>query len=196
MPRWLRKASYRGLAAAAGWIPICLSIAVLIANEKPRAPALDFFEPRAPELWTTVLPSGAGVAFVATLVLYGIGGAFKPLLQARRKRSRHGKIDIRQWAEGLAGTRIELDGSLWASRTDFYDALLPALGAPAWHGRNLDALNESIRSHKINEIRPPYTIRIRGLATMQPEAREMVSRFGKLIAERKAEGMLVGLIVE
>jgi hypothetical protein len=193
MPRWLGKASYCGLAAAAGWVPICLSIAVLIANEKPAAPAMEIFEPRAPELWMMVLPVGSAVAFAGALALSAIGGAFKPLFRTRRIRPK--KTDVRMWAEGLAGTRIELDGSRWASKGDFYDALLPALGAPAWHGRNLDALNESIRSARINEVRMPYTIRIRGFATMQPDAKDMVNRFAKLIADRRAEGMAVALVV-
>ena len=194
MPRWLGRASYLGLAAVAGWVPICLSIAVWIANQKPATSATAFFEPRAQELWTMILPAGSVIAFVGTVMMFAIGGALKPLF--RRRRNRRNKTDIRRWAEGSAGARIELDGSRWASKGDFYDALLPALGAPTWHGRNLDALNESIRSSRINEIRPPFTIRIRGLATMEPDAKQMVTRFAKLVAARKAEGMAVGLVVE
>jgi hypothetical protein len=194
MPRWLGKASYRGLAAAAGWVPICLSIGVLIANGGHGAVATEWFEPRARELWTMVLPGGSAIAFVCALAASGISGAFKPRLHDRRRRP--SKIDIRKWAEGIVGTPVELDGSCWASKGDFYDALLPALGAPAWHGRNLDALSESLRSSRINEMHPPYTIRIRGLSTMQPDAREMVSRFANFIAARRAEGIAVGLVVE
>ena len=194
MPVWLRKASYWGLAAAAGWVPICLSVAVWITNEKLRAPGLELFQPRAPELWTMILPSGAAVAFIVALAASALLATIKPVFRARRIRQR-GKIDIREWMEGLAGTRIELDGSHWASKGDFYDALLPAIGAPPWHGRNLAALNQSIRAGKINDIRPPYTVRIRGAATMQPDAREMVNRFAELLAERRAEGIPVGVVV-
>lgn len=34
---------------------------------------------------------------------------------------------------------IELDASGWTKPLDFYLALLPQLGAPDWHGLNLDA---------------------------------------------------------
>ena len=194
MPRWLGKATYRGLAAAAGWVPICLSIGVLIANERPGTAATEWFEPRANELWTMVLPGGSAIAFVCALVVSAIGRTLVP--RPRDRRARNTKIDIRRWAEGLVGTRIELDGSHWTSKGDFYDALLPALGAPAWHGRNLDALSESIQSARINGMRPPYTIFIRGGATMRPDAREMVSRFANLVAERRNKGTAVALVVE
>ena len=57
---------------------------------------------------------------------------------------------------------ITLDASGWTSRDDFYDALLPALGAPDWHGRNLDALYDSIGSGEINQVGPPLRVRING----------------------------------
>ena len=57
---------------------------------------------------------------------------------------------------------ITMDASGWTSRDDFYDALLPALGAPDWHGRNLDALYDSIGSGGINQVEPPFRVRING----------------------------------
>lgn len=39
---------------------------------------------------------------------------------------------------------IDLDGSGWGRPDDFYDALLPELGAPEWHGHNPNALNDSV----------------------------------------------------
>ena len=36
--------------------------------------------------------------------------------------------------------------------------LLPRLGAPAWHGRNLDALEESLRDGDINQVKPPFKV--------------------------------------
>jgi RNAse (barnase) inhibitor barstar len=53
---------------------------------------------------------------------------------------------------------ISLDASAWRSPEDFYSALLPQLGAPAWHGRNLDALEESLRDGDINEVSPPFRV--------------------------------------
>jgi RNAse (barnase) inhibitor barstar len=57
---------------------------------------------------------------------------------------------------------IRLNGSAWRSQNDFYSALLPELGAPAWHGRNLDALEESLRDGDINAVEPPFRVVVAG----------------------------------
>jgi RNAse (barnase) inhibitor barstar len=57
---------------------------------------------------------------------------------------------------------IRLEASGWRSPDDFYSALLPQLGAPAWHGRNLDALEESLRYADINKVEPPFRVVVEG----------------------------------
>ena len=57
---------------------------------------------------------------------------------------------------------IELDARSWKNSDDFYDALLPEVGAPNWHGRNLNALEDSIFIGDINAIEPPFEILITG----------------------------------
>jgi RNAse (barnase) inhibitor barstar len=37
-----------------------------------------------------------------------------------------------------------MDGAAWNSEDDVYDAFFRVVGAPAWHGRNFNALNDSI----------------------------------------------------
>lgn len=58
---------------------------------------------------------------------------------------------------------IEIDGRQWRDPLDFYKGLLAALRAPDWHGRNINALIDSIIVGSINEIEPPYRIRVTGL---------------------------------
>ena len=48
--------------------------------------------------------------------------------------------------------RIELDAKSWMKILDFYQDLLKALGAPEWHGRNLNALIDSMIWGGINEL--------------------------------------------
>src|SRR5262249_42058589 len=99
MPRWLGKASYFGLAAGAAWLPLCLTLAILITDGRIDAPQREWFEPRAPELWTLILPLGFVVAFVGTILASALGYAILPLGQAiRAPRIRHGRTDIRRWA--------------------------------------------------------------------------------------------------
>ena len=69
---------------------------------------------------------------------------------------------------------IDLDATRWKTVHDFYNALLPALGAPSGHGRNVNALNDSVIWGGMNVIDPPLTIRIRGLAGVsEPVADEV-----------------------
>ena len=55
---------------------------------------------------------------------------------------------------------ISLDASAWRSPEDFYSALLPQLGAPSWHGRNLDALDDSLGGGGINSLEPPFRVEV------------------------------------
>jgi RNAse (barnase) inhibitor barstar len=88
---------------------------------------------------------------------------------------------------------IDLDASTGRSRDDFYDALLPRLGAPPWHGRNLDALNDSLGGDNINAVRAPYVINISHSADASGEVREYLERFAALISDLRAGGLDVGL---
>jgi RNAse (barnase) inhibitor barstar len=90
---------------------------------------------------------------------------------------------------------IRLDASKWKTRGDFYDALLPALEAPAWHGRNLDALNDSIGGDEINEVRLPIPFLLVGTDDVPSELRSYLKKFAELVADlRRDEGADVALI--
>jgi RNAse (barnase) inhibitor barstar len=93
-------------------------------------------------------------------------------------------------------TKIVLNGSNWKTTDDFYDAFLTAVGAPDWHGRNFNALRDSITVGRINEIELPYTIRISGTAEMPPKLRSLVQDFCTLIKEFRSEGYDVDVFCE
>ncbi|QLC22766.1 barstar family protein [Parasphingopyxis sp. CP4] len=57
-------------------------------------------------------------------------------------------------------TRIILHPCDWRSKANFYDEILPQLGAPDWHWRNLDALEDSLVAGQINRVEPPLLIEI------------------------------------
>jgi len=59
---------------------------------------------------------------------------------------------------------IELDARTWRSQDDAYAALLPVVGAPSWHGHNLDALSDSLVAGSINARPRHFHIRV-GTAT-------------------------------
>jgi hypothetical protein len=64
---------------------------------------------------------------------------------------------------------LDLDASGWRSVDDFYEALLGAVGAPHWHGCSPDALTDSMIWGGINEVEPPYTVRISGTADLRAD---------------------------
>lgn len=64
-------------------------------------------------------------------------------------------------SEPPAGTPvIDLDAREWRVVEDAYAVLLPAIGAPHWHGHNLDALNDSLVTGSINSRPRHFHVRI------------------------------------
>jgi RNAse (barnase) inhibitor barstar len=50
----------------------------------------------------------------------------------------------------------------WASiktTEEFYGYFLPIFGAPEWHGRNLNALNDSVVTGDVYESGPPFNVK-------------------------------------
>jgi RNAse (barnase) inhibitor barstar len=64
---------------------------------------------------------------------------------------------------------LNLDTSPGKDVDDFYNAFFKAVGAQEWHGRNFDALNDSIAHGRINEIEVPYRIVIRNIPSRNDE---------------------------
>ena len=91
-------------------------------------------------------------------------------------------------------TLIELDASGWSRAEHFYAALLPALGAPAWHGRNLDALYDSLFGGGINEVQPPLRVNVIGVDCLSEEMRAFLRKVEVLFADGRAETGLNAII--
>jgi RNAse (barnase) inhibitor barstar len=77
-----------------------------------------------------------------------------------------------------------LDGARWKTADDFYNAFLEAVGAPPWHGRNFNALRDSIAGGDINAVGLLYGIVVLGTSRMSEPALAIVERFRELIAHR------------
>jgi RNAse (barnase) inhibitor barstar len=85
---------------------------------------------------------------------------------------------------------VQLDASAWQTAEDVYAALLAALGAPSWHGHNLDALNDSLTGD-LNAVSAPLWVEVSGLGVAAAEARATADRIGELFAELATEGHAV-----
>lgn len=82
---------------------------------------------------------------------------------------------------------ISLDASGWRSPDDFYFAILPEVGAPAWHGRNLDALDDSLGGGGINALEPPFRVVIEGAKELPEPMQRFLSDVEQLFARVRAE---------
>jgi RNAse (barnase) inhibitor barstar len=91
---------------------------------------------------------------------------------------------------------IVLDGSEWTTDDDVYDAFFRAVGAPEWHGRNFNALNDSIANGSINQLEVPYRLVIKHYNQIRGEAKRMTDDFVDLIHEIAARGCPVEIRVE
>jgi RNAse (barnase) inhibitor barstar len=80
---------------------------------------------------------------------------------------------------------IRLDAHGWSSPADFYAALLPKLGAPDWHGRNLDALYDGLCGG-INAVEPPFAVEIAGTAELSPELVAFLAKVEEVFAGARA----------
>ncbi len=58
-------------------------------------------------------------------------------------------------------TSLEIDWAAIHSPSDFFDVVLRQMQAPEWHGRNLDALNDSWVTGDICPTGPPFRFRFR-----------------------------------
>lgn len=79
---------------------------------------------------------------------------------------------------------IRLDASAWSSADDFYSALLPELGAPSWHGHNLDALWDSLTSD-INEGMPPFSVVVRHASHLPPDMAVLFEGVSNVFADAR-----------
>jgi RNAse (barnase) inhibitor barstar len=82
---------------------------------------------------------------------------------------------------------IELDAAEWKSIFDFYNALLAAIGAPEWHGKNPNALIDSMIWGGINAVDPPYTVRIYRTTTLPKDVLNHIEVVKQDLAESRKD---------
>ena len=91
----------------------------------------------------------------------------------------------------VGGCRMKellMDGRDWPEPDDVCNSFFHAVGAPSWHGRNFNALRDSVAARKINRIEVPYCLVIQNYGLISEGAREMTDDFIELIRELRARG--------
>ena len=90
---------------------------------------------------------------------------------------------------------LNLNAASWKDGDDVYDAFFDAVRAPDWHGRNLDALNDSISTGGINKIEVPYRLNVNNISKAGLDVRKMTEQFSQLIMRIGAQGCPVEMRV-
>ena len=89
-----------------------------------------------------------------------------------------------------------LNAANWNTADDLHDVFFAAVGAPEWHGRNFDALSDSIVVGKINKIEVPYRLVIRNYDRVGVGAKKMTDDFIDLVRELAVHGTPVEITVQ
>lgn len=92
---------------------------------------------------------------------------------------------------------IELDASSWITVSDFYGALLPAIGAPDWHSDLPIALADSMIGGGVNSVQPPYIVRILNTANLpEPVESELLKAVAAIYNWKAAKKARTGEDIE
>ncbi len=76
-----------------------------------------------------------------------------------------------------------MDATNWKSLDDLYDSFFVAVHAPAWHGRNLNAVRDSIGGGQINEIEVPYCLVLRHYDRISGHLKEETDIFIEVVSD-------------
>ncbi|WP_374652200.1 barstar family protein [Rhizorhabdus sp.] len=87
---------------------------------------------------------------------------------------------------------IELDAGGWLTPLDFYDALLASLGAPERHGRNINALIDSMIVGDINSVEAPYGVVVTGLNKAHEDAFDELTQAFAALARHNNQAHITG----
>ncbi len=99
----------------------------------------------------------------------------------------------------MSGDCVEilLDGRSWRTPLDFYQAILPQIGAPEWHGTNLNALDDSLVFGGMNSVRPPFRFRLSNIRDLPADIREELKGLVEIVERGRDEyGLDIDIEVE
>lgn len=83
---------------------------------------------------------------------------------------------------------IVLDGRDWQTEADFIGAVIAGVDGPPWHGRNYNALRDSLVAGSINGTEPPYDFIIQAPSAPTSEVADAIRYFMARISDWRAEG--------
>lgn len=90
---------------------------------------------------------------------------------------------------------VVIDASAWLSGDDFMDGVLKGLDPPVWHGRNWNALRDSIIAGDINGVEPPYRLCLVGDRAPPEELRQWIRDLVDMVEEARGRGREIEITV-
>ena len=90
---------------------------------------------------------------------------------------------------------LDMDARDWQTMDDVFSSFFRAVGAPEWHGRNFDALIDSIEIGGINRIEVPYVLAITNIGGVGSHAVVGAQKFISLIREIEARGCPISVVI-
>jgi RNAse (barnase) inhibitor barstar len=109
--------------------------------------------------------------------------------------SEDGLLFIKPIAKVPDVPELVMDARGWKTWDDLYDSFFRVVGAPDWHGRNFDALNDSIVSGGINLVEVPYALVITNLDDAGAEAFVAVQEFVDFVREIGTRGCPISVAI-
>jgi RNAse (barnase) inhibitor barstar len=82
------------------------------------------------------------------------------------------------------------------SEDRFFEVFLPQVSAPEWHGRNLNALGDSIVTGDVNGIEPPYTIINKNINSVSGSLKEFQEKVFEVFQEAIDEEREIKVVSE
>ena len=91
---------------------------------------------------------------------------------------------------------LVMDAALWATTDDMFLSFFKAVSAPTWHGKNFNAIRDSIGGGDINEIEVPYRLVLLNYASVKAGVKPEVDHFIEVIDKLAAEGVPVEICID
>lgn len=92
--------------------------------------------------------------------------------------------------------KIFIDWKEVTTEGDFYNSMLSQLEAPDWHGRNLDALADSLINGDINGIEPPFCIINLNVSAISEQMQGFSDKVAKIYVEANEQGRKIRVFEE
>jgi RNAse (barnase) inhibitor barstar len=89
-----------------------------------------------------------------------------------------------------------MDAAAWKSSDDLYLSFFNAVQAPEWHGKNLNAIRDSIGGGQINKIEVPYRLVFKNYDTLSSDLKQKTDFFIEVVSDMAKEGIPVEVRIE